>query len=62
MAKHIPIEQLRATIEKSTENDNIPFVVTHNPRNQNIFSQRFKIKYPYKPRNVGTRHTDLPRL
>ncbi|CAC5388550.1 unnamed protein product [Mytilus coruscus] len=34
MAKQIPINQLRSTREEqSNNNDKIPFVITHNPRN-----------------------------
>ena len=37
MAKQIPIDQLRSTREKQTEQDDkIPFVITHNPRNYDI--------------------------
>lgn len=36
-AKSIPIAELRATHDVEVQNDKIPFVVTHNPCNTNIF-------------------------
>ncbi|XP_056012120.1 uncharacterized protein LOC130052095 [Ostrea edulis] len=38
-AEKIPISELRKTCQKDTkQNNNVPFVVTHNPRNHNILN------------------------
>ena len=37
-ARNIPVAELRRCKDKQQNNDVIPFVVTHNPRNEHIFS------------------------
>ncbi|KAK3083263.1 hypothetical protein FSP39_017901 [Pinctada imbricata] len=37
-AKNIPITELRTSEEKPEQKDVIPFVVTHNPKNEKIFN------------------------